>query len=441
MSDSRPSAGAPDPSAVVRAMEAAHAGRIDQAEKIFRRLVRNHPDRIELHLSLVAIARDAGRLQDALDRLRPALALDPDRVDLHFQRGALLFQLGRAEEAISSYRRAVELAPSLAEAHVDLAITLWKSNRVEEACASFARYVALEPASAQGYMNLGATLHELGRLEEAIAAYTRTLTIDPSHADAHGSLGMALHQLGRNGGEERVARIAGDWRTRFPTNPWASHLGAAISGRNAPDRASDAYLRGEFDACAEGFEQRLGELGYCAPRLLAEALARELASPTGLLEVLDLGCGTGWGGPYLRPFARRLVGLDLSPRMLDRAREQGVYDELVMEEVGTYLRAHERAFDVIFAADVFCYAGRLDAILSAVAGALRPGGTIGFTVEEDLEGEEFRLNPSGRYSHTSPYLRRVVAGAGLAILDIHGGQGRSEGTAKGDFTYVVARHV
>ncbi len=430
---------APDPAAVERALEAARSGRLEQAERIFRRLARNHPDRIELHLSLVAIARDSGRLDEAIERLKPALALDPARVDLHFQLGALLFQLGRSEEAIAAYQHAVELDPSLAEAHDDLAITLWRSNRVEEASASFARFVALEPASAQGHMNLGATLHELGRLEEAIGAYTRVLTIDPSHADAHGSLGMALHQLGRNGGGEIVARVAADWRRRFPSNPWASHLGAAISGKDAPDRASDAYLRGEFDASADGFEQRLGELGYCAPRLLVEALSHDMAPPAALLDVLDIGCGTGWGGPHLRPFARRLVGLDLSPRMLDRAREQKVYDELVNAEIGEYLRSHEQSFDLIFAADVFCYAGRLDTVFAAVACALRPGGTFGFTVEEDLVGEEFRLNPSGRYSHTSPYLSRVVAAADLKILSLFRGQGRSEGAAKGDFTYVLAR--
>ncbi len=439
MPNARPPTGAPDPAAVARALEAAQAGRLEQAEKIFRRLARNHPDRIELHLSLVAIARDAGRLEDALDFLASALALEPDRVDLHFQRGALLFQLGRLDEAVCAYQRAAALAPTLAEAHDNLAITLWRANRVEEASASFARYVELAPGSAQGQMNLAGTLHELGRLEEAIAAYTRALTIDPEHVDAHGSLGLALHQIGRNGGGERIARIAGEWRRRFPSNPWADHLGAALSGENAPDRASDDYLRGEFDACAEGFEKRLDELGYCAPRLLMEALSHELAPPAGLLQVIDIGCGTGWGGRHLRPFASRLVGLDLSPRMLDLARARNVYDELVTEEIGSYLGAHEATFDLVFAADVFCYAGRLDSVFAAVAGSLRAGGTFGFTVEEDLVGEEFRLNASGRYSHTSAYLRRIVGGAGLTILGLFNGQGRSEGTAKGDFTYLLAR--
>lgn len=437
MPDSRSTA--PDPDAVARAIEAARVGRHDHAEKIFRRLVRNHPDRIELRLSLVAIAREAGHLETAIEYLAPALALDPAQVDLRFQHGALLFQLGRFGEAVSAYQAAAELAPSLAEAHDNLAITLWRANRVEEACASFARFVELDPASAQGFMNLGATLHELGRLEEAIGAYTRVLTIDPSHADAHSSLGMALHQLERRGGGELVARIAHDWRRRFPDNPWARHLGAALSGEDAPDRASDAYLKGEFDANADGFEQRLGELGYRAPSLLLEALSREMAPPAGLLDVIDIGCGTGWGGPLLRPFARRLTGLDLSPRMLEKSRERTVYDELVAEEIGSYLRAHERAFDLVFAADVFCYSGRLDTVFAAVSGSLRVGGTFGFTVEENLAGEEFRLNPSGRYSHTEPYLRRVVVAAGLVILALFRQQGRSEGAAKGDFTYVIAR--
>ena len=39
-----------------------------------------------------------------------------------------------------------------------------------------------------------------------------------------------------------------------------------------------------------------------------------------VLDVLDLGCGTGLCGPLLRPYARALAGVDLSPQMLERMR-------------------------------------------------------------------------------------------------------------------------
>ncbi len=435
----RRSSPTPDPEMVARAMDLVQSGHLAEAERIFRHLLRAHPDRMEFQLSLVAIARDAGRLDEALDRLGKALSIAPGRVDLHLQKGAVLFQLDRVEEAVAEYRRAVDLAPGSDEVHDILGVALLHAGRIEEALAEFARVVEIRPECAQAHMNLGATLHELDRLEDAVHCYRRALELDPNHSDAHENLGKTLYLMDRSGKSAEATRIAGEWRRDFPDNPWAGHLGAALGGGQAPGRASDEYLRAEFDGCAAEFEERLTALGYCAPQVLAEAMARELPPPDRGLQILDLGCGTGWGGRHLRAFARRMVGLDVAPQILARARATGIYDELVAEEMGGYLRAHAGTFDVIFAADVIPYSGGLDQLFREAAAALRPGGTFVFTAEGHRDGAEFRLNPSGRYSHTTPYLRGAVARAGLSLLALFTGQGRSEGTATGEFTYVLTR--
>ena len=71
--------------------------------------------------------------------------------------------------------------------------------------------------------------------------------------------------------------------------------------------------------------------------LVAEAVAAALGGPKGTLDVLDAGCGTGWCGPHVRPYARRLTGVDLSPAMIERAEARRVYDELVVAELTEYL--------------------------------------------------------------------------------------------------------
>ena len=63
--------------------------------------------------------------------------------------------------------------------------------------------------------------------------------------------------------------------------------------------------------------------------------------------ILDVGCGTGLCGALLSPYARRLVGVDLSDRMLDQARERNIYDELVKGELTAYLDGCRDAYDVI----------------------------------------------------------------------------------------------
>ena len=132
--------------------------------------------------------------------------------------------------------------------------------------------------------------------------------------------------------------------------------------------------------------------------------------------MLDAGCGTGLCGPLIEPYARRLVGVDLSARMLDQARARNVYDEVVKGELTAFLRDFHAAYDVIVSADTLCYFGPLDEVAAAAAEVLRPGGSLVFTVEEMIDGGSdagYALSLHGRDEHARRYVERVLADANL----------------------------
>ena len=95
---------------------------------------------------------------------------------------------------------------------------------------------------------------------------------------------------------------------------------AACSGHDVPPRASDAFVEKTFDSFAASFDSKLAKLQYRAPALVAEMLADSDLEASKTLDVLDAGCGTGLCGPLIAPYARRLVGVDLSARMLAQAQ-------------------------------------------------------------------------------------------------------------------------
>jgi predicted TPR repeat methyltransferase len=181
----------------------------------------------------------------------------------------------------------------------------------------------------------------------------------------------------------------------------------------------DDYVRKTFDRFADSFDSVLKNLDYKAPFLVEKAF-REVSGLDHSLDVLDAGCGTGLCGPLLRPSVGRLTGVDLSDRMLARAKQRQVYDELIEAELTAFLNQSEAVFDVIVSADVLCYFGDLSPALGASARALKPGGHLIFTVETlDAEQEVvYQLNAHGRYSHGQHYVKQSLAVAGLTLISL-----------------------
>ncbi len=397
-----------------------------EAESVYRRALEIDPHSADVHYNLAHALHLDGRLHDAEQLYRRAIAIEPMSFAAYFNLGQLLQHQQRLEEAEACYGKAAEIVPESTAALSCLGETLYQRGRFEEALAVFERSVASDPEAGSEQFRLGKTLHALGRLEAAVGSFRRAVELDPASAVARENLVSALEGLGRR---DEAIQVLAAWRFRDPGHPVAVHLLAAVSGLEVPARASDAYVRETFDRFAPGYDAALERLSYRGPILIGMALAQGSGKAEGTLDVLDAGCGTGLCGPMLRPYARRLTGVDLSPGMLARAARLGVYDELVETELVGWLTERWSAFDLIASADTLSYFGPLERALAALARSLKPGGRLIFTVEHLTSGEdaEHRLEPTGRYSHAEPYVRRVLEASGLSPRVVLRGVLRHEG--------------
>ena len=254
-----------------------------------------------------------------------------------------------------------------------------QQGKLDEATASYRRALELKPDYAEAYNNLANALWEQGKIPEAEACWHRTIELKPDCVDAYSNLGMMLYEKKRLG---EAAAIVRRWLEHAPQNPVARHMLAAFTGQDVPARAADEYVRSSFDHFARTFDTKLNGLDYRAPELVMAAVADALGDPKGELVVLDAGCGTGWCGPLLRPYARRLIGVDLSPAMIEQARARQVYDDLVVAELTAYLEGSCGSCDLLASADTLVYFGDLRPVATAAAGALHAGGLLIFTVEK-----------------------------------------------------------
>jgi predicted TPR repeat methyltransferase len=300
-------------------------------------------------------------------------------------------------------RDAINTEPKSVSALISLGRFLTAHSHDREAASLFRRALQLDSTHLDARFFLGELLNSYAQhRDEAIALLRDVLTADSGRTVAYRPLASSLLTQGKR--EEAIA-VLRDWVIRAPGDPTASHLLAAYSHEAVPKRAPDDFVRKTFDESADYFDALLREtLHYCAPEVLLEKLQASAVLKDA--SVCDFGCGTGLCAPLLRPLAKRLVGVDLSSRMVEKAEALFLYDALTVAEGTFFLRSTERVYDLIFAADTLEYFGALDELLSAAFAALCGDGILAFTVEKqsDNNGSPFELGDTGRYRHGAAYV-------------------------------------
>ena len=90
--------------------------------------------------------------------------------------------------------------------------------------------------------------------------------------------------------------------------------------------------------------------------------------------VLDLGCGTGVMTNDIAGFAGEVVGVDLSPAMIKKAKAS--YPALMFYVMDACALIWEDRFDAVFSNAVFHFIKEQDALLASVRKALKEGGSL-----------------------------------------------------------------
>ncbi|WMS44082.1 tetratricopeptide repeat protein [Acuticoccus sp. MNP-M23] len=394
------------------AVEMHRRGNVEQAEEIYTAVLAHEPDNSSALQFLGVLRHGQGRETEALDLLQRATEAAPDSPGTFMNYGNVLLEAGEADSAVDAYKRMLELAPDHAGAWNNMGVLLRTLGRIEVAEEALRKAIALAPEDAGPWHNLGNLLLSAGRIQESVECALRSVTLLPESTVGRKLLGVAYAYLGE---AEKAKAVFYQWLEETPDDPTALHHLAALEGR-VPERASDAYVEDVFDKFAASFDSKLEMLEYRAPELVRDSLAAMVGDRR--VSVLDVGCGTGLVGPLIQGRVGHLTGIDLSGKMLAKAKTRGVYDALEKAEFIAYLGAVERGFGAIIAADSLCYVGPMDAFSANALAALEPGGVMIGTFEADDDENAVTLGYSGRYTHGSAYLAKTFAAAGFEAVSV-----------------------
>ena len=209
-----------------------------------------------------------------------------------------------------------------------------------------------------------------------------------------------------------------------PKDAQLKHMASALTGSQtaAPPRG---YVAALFDGYAGHFEAELVEtLAYQTPSALANIMLARSADKN-LGRGLDLGCGTGLAGVALTSHSGPMVGVDVSSAMLQKARDKGIYEALVHQDMVEFLTATDLAFDYFVALDVLPYVGDLTPLFSLIKSRNTRNATLAFSTEHRDSGTYF-LEKTGRYTHSKAYIEALCEQFGYRIVHFETSQLRKE---------------
>jgi predicted TPR repeat methyltransferase len=281
----------------------------------------------------------------------------------------------------------------MADRRFDFARDLQLKGDLAAAADLLLQATELAPGFASAWFTLGGIREQLGEREQAIAAFRRALAADPD--DRHGAR-LRLMLLGAE----------------------------PLSGM------PQAYVRTLFDQYAPKFETALvDDLGYRGPALLFKAVLATRAAlrkPALFRRAIDLGCGTGLAATAFAAQVDHFTGIDLSPRMIEKARATGLYAELEVADMLEGLRGRpDASADLVLAADAMVYVADIAPLLGEVKRVLAAGGLLAFTVETH-GGEGVLLGGGLRYAHSAVYVRASIGEAGLTLSRLEDLSARNE---------------
>ena len=345
------------------------------------------------------------KYNEAIAHFDKALSLKPDYVEGWSNKGVTLHELKRYNEAIAHYDKALSLKPDYAEGWSNKGNTLHELKRYNEAIAHYDKALSLKPGYAEGWSNKGNTLHELKRYNEAITHYDKALSLKPCEASyfyQKGLTNIALNQYA-----SAIENLENAVKYNYSREGYAEYLLSALKPNNGLKPMPKNFVAELFDGYAGSFDKHLiDSLKYEAPNKLLGLLNLSINNK---FEILDLGCGTGLMGKLLKPYASRIVGVDLSKEMLSRAELTGAYDKLIAEEILEFLNKCNDEFDLVISSDVFIYIGELSNIFRVLSRIIKAGGLFCFSVEKN-DSSEFALSPiTLRYSHAKEYIQKLAS--------------------------------
>ncbi len=338
-------------------------------------------------------------LQQAECHFQSVLALNAQHVDSLVNLGTIALKRHLAQEAIAYFTQALMFDNHHVDALRNLALTFLHYDRFENALTYYYELQKVHPLDLDDYYNMGVAHMSLERFSDAVACFEQVLAQAPKH---HASLSNLAAILIRQHKREQAIPLLQLAIQSNPRDESSQFMLNVLLKNQAQPTASQAYVKNLFDNYAVNFDQHLKKtLEYSLPQQSYNIVKKFIHHQ--LTSVVDLGCGTGLSGLLLREHCEKLIGVDLSIKMLEQARIKNCYDELIEKDIISFLQDSDQQFDLIQMLEVLPYFDALQDLFSALVPRLALNGLLVVSAEIS-DDQPWKVQNNMRFCHHPEYI-------------------------------------
>ena len=382
----------------------------------------------EKGLILEALGQD----DNALDLYLSAADANAYYADAFANQGNIYLKKGQDDLAEDSYKRALALDNKFFMPHHNLATLLYRQGRKYEALDHYQEAVIIDPKNMSAVYNLGIIQEDVGEFSEAAGLYFNALVGGFENPALEFRIASVLERLFKSSkeGKKQALDFVKGWVKHFPDSVVAQHTLDALTGKKSIGSAEriQAYSQKLYDVFAPEYDNSMQKMNASVIET-----ATQLLNEKRFDDVLDLACGTGTFGKQLKQNFNSLLGVDISQKMLELAKQTGVYDKLECTSISNYFRNTQETFDLIVALEVTGYLDDLSELFQGVKSHLNKDGCFVFSIEYPVDKKDTELSLSGRYLYSQEFVKQTLEQSGLIMTEIKEINLRREGAdyAKG----------
>ena len=398
-------------SEINKAINLHNSNKLFEAEKIYKFILKfDNKNYDALHL-LGALYFQLKKYDDSINLLKKAINSNKLFPVAYNTLGNVYAELKNYKKATLTYKKSIEQDSLYFEPYYNLANIYNKINKFGLAIKFYRKSLGINSESIDALCNLGVTYYNLNNFTLSLKYLDKAFLLNNTSINIKYNLAKTLIKIKRY---ERAIKLLSEVVNtpeysdeKHSSELLLSHLGII----SPPKKTSINHIKNIYKEHIDSWKSlkniNHSNKNYFGHKLIINLLS-DIHTNSSKYNCLDIGCGTGIIGEYLKKSCSKITGVDISDEMLKVAKLRNVYDVIKNEDIENFLNYSYEKYDLIICSAVLIHYSDLSDIISLVSSSLHENGYLVVSLFTDNSAKSFSTDFSGFFNHNPEYVKKIL---------------------------------